>query len=232
MFSLTDTAGVHTLNEKKVFVTIEEKEVRKFDGESTEFSVKDFFHEIEALLRKEHDQEEKLYIVLSHLTGVALKEVKCCGRSLTSVEDIFQILDTAFGDRRPLSEILVAFAERQQTEVEDICSFSNDLFLRFEALKSKKEKLGCRASDPKLLTIHFVEGLKDKRLVWDLKRQLKEKDLAFCEVRESALEWEEIVGRQVESEVVGVDFVTDVDQAGRTQQQRKELFEKQRLLQM
>ena len=232
MNRMTDVTGLKTQEERKMLIVVrEEREVRQFSGESPDYTVKEFAEEIGLVLRKEQDEEERLWIVVSHLTGAAQEEVRYCGRSVTSAEDALDILETAFGDRRSLSEVLLAFAGRQQTKDEDLRSYANDLVQCFQALQAKETKMGCRASDEKLLNIHFVEGLKDKGLVWDLKRQMKTQDLAFHEIREWALEWEEHFRKQV-SNKVQVDAVSGVDQVIRSGSQKKEQAKQQQLLEM
>ena len=229
MSGLGDMSGLQTQEQKVTIIVREERDIRSFSGDSTDFTLKDFVEEIGLVLRKEQDNEEKLCIVLSYLTGAAKREVKCCGRCVTRVEDVLEILETAFGDRRPLSEVLLAFAERRQSEHENIRTYANDLFLRFQALQAREARMDCRTSDNKLLKIHFVEGLRDKNLAWDLKHQLKNQNLEFHEVREWALEWEEHVGTQMSSQV---DVVANVDQIMKSKSQTKELIEQQQMLQM
>ncbi|KAL8589464.1 hypothetical protein ACOMHN_061675 [Nucella lapillus] len=84
--------------------------------------------------------------------------------------------------------LLADFAERKQGAREGIREYSNDLFSRHEKLTQKQKKEGKQVVEEDALVGQFVEGLCDKSLALDLKRQTKKSNLSFAEARCEALE--------------------------------------------
>lgn len=168
--------------------------VRKFYGDSREdgrYSVKDFIEEIGSAVR-DFGREEQIRYVTQHVEGLARVELKSCGQSYSSIEDIFAILVDAFGDKRPLPTLMACFAERRQGSRETVRAYANDLFTRFNAVKAKQEESRRAVSSEDLLVDHFVEGIHDRSLVLDLRRHIQNGSVSFSELRKLALEWEEI----------------------------------------
>eukprot|EP00745_Piridium_sociabile_P038987 TRINITY_DN71_c0_g1_i10.p1 TRINITY_DN71_c0_g1~~TRINITY_DN71_c0_g1_i10.p1 ORF type:complete len:556 (+),score=79.12 TRINITY_DN71_c0_g1_i10:463-2130(+) len=202
-----------TQPQEKISVTVKnQREVRKFSGNSLvdgDYTVEQFVEEISNLLRKEEDPEEKIDVVMDHLEGAARSEVRNCGRPRVNVETIFDILTDAFSDRRPLSQLLKEFAERKQQMNEAVRSYANDLYARYARLQKKS---GGSVGDEDLLATCFVEGLRDKGLVLDLKRRSRSGYRPFWQIREAALEWEEMLGSAENCCTAGKGSVTETDQ--------------------
>ena len=167
------------------------KKIKKFCGdENKDYGVEDFIDEVTAAIPTLSEQESPTSFVMSHLEAAAKREVKTCGVPWTKVEDIFAILREAFGDRRALSTVLRSFTERVQGKDEGIRAYASDLFERFKALKDKQKELDRPVSDESVLCDQFSEGLREKALVWELKRM--KGNVSFALLRRAALEWETV----------------------------------------
>lgn len=172
-------------------VVPQKRKIKKFSGETDrDYGLTEFIEEVEAAIPTLPPQEDPATFVFSHLEGRAKREVKTCGVSYQSVDDILAILKEAFGDKRPVSVVLRAFSERVQGKDENVREYASELFEKFRSLKDRQKELGQSVSEEALLCDHFVEGLKDKRLVWEMKREKSK--VSFSVLRKTALEWEEI----------------------------------------
>ena len=99
-------------SKQKVVVAWPKKKVRKFHGEQEvdgEYSIEDFVEEVKGLLRGEDDREERKQLVLSHVEGAAKREVRSCGKELSTAEAVLDALLSAFGDRRSIPALLADF---------------------------------------------------------------------------------------------------------------------------
>ena len=218
---------VEEMNTKKIVVALpRQKKVRKYHGEAEidgDFKVEDFIEEIKELIRGEDDSQERRQLVLNHLDGAAKREVKSCGRPQDTAEAMLDILEHAFGDRRSLAALLADFAERRQGPKEEIRAYANDLFERHRRLTQRQARRGRQVVGEEALVGQFIEGLRDKSLALDLKKQQKKNTLTFSEVREEALEWEEMKGGPTGGRSAGIGAVEgQIGELERAQEQLKE----------
>ena len=169
------------------------KKVRNFWGspdKDSDLTVEDFIDEMKWALRSNnHRGLDAARFVVSHLRGDARSEVKNCGAVWHSEEGVFEILTDAFGERRTLPTLLSEFAQRRQQPNEGIRVYATDLYERFAYLQKAQRRAGRTVSPQEVLIDQFIEGLRDRNLVIELRRG---RDADFLTVRKKALEWEEI----------------------------------------
>jgi len=177
-------------------IFIKPKKIKKFTGNDGEYSVEEFIREIKG--------EGDVNFIIDHLEGEAKKEVRCCGTRCDNTDTVFQILLDAFGDKRKLPTLMAAFADRRQGSRETVRSYANDLHAKFKLVRGKQAVSGRSVSQEDLLIDHFVEGIHDRSLVLDLRRQMAKGVQTFSELRKLAVEWEEVQApvRRVTASVV------------------------------
>ena len=98
------------------------------------------------------------------------------------------VLRSAFGDRRPISHVMCSFLERRQRPNESVRSFANELFESYEAVKRRQHELPYRVDVDVMLKEQFVQGLSDKVLMMQIRKQ---NGLDFFEARRFAIGWEQ-----------------------------------------
>lgn len=171
--------------------------IKSFKGKESVragYDVEEFVMEMRAMLaQRDLGSKEGLQVVLSYVEGDARREVKNGGRRCFGAEDVFEVLNEAYGDNRSLSTLLKEFSEREQLPRETVREFATDLHEKFERLVKKQETSGREVSREELLCDHFIEGVRDKGLVLDLKRQSQQQSQSFRTLRRLAIDWEETI---------------------------------------
>ena len=167
-----------------------DKKLKPFSGKPGE-EVEEFITEATLLLEGyDWNPREEGRFVYSRVEGEARREVKSCGKSWGTAEDIFEILRNAFGETRNIPTLFNSFIERKQTMKESVRSYCNDLFERFERLIKRQEELGRHATSEEILIDYFIEGLNDRSLAIELRKKLASQRLSFVQVRQIAMDWE------------------------------------------
>ncbi|KAL8608463.1 hypothetical protein ACOMHN_002696 [Nucella lapillus] len=169
------------------------KKVQKFHGNQDDkgYGVEEFIDEV---CLASADEGNPVQFVLEHLEGTAKREVRTCGLPVSSTKKIFSILREAFGDKRTLSEVTRSFMEQVQDPYEGVREYASNIFDQFIGLQ-KKQKDMCRiVSTTEVLCDQFVDGLRDKGLVWELKGQRRDEEVSFSDLRRRAMEWEQVQG--------------------------------------
>lgn len=177
--------------ERITVIVPRERKIRKFFGEETidgDYKLEDFIEEVKT--RQSVSPGEEVQFVLDHLGGEAKKEVRSCGKGWKTAEDLCKILRDAFGEQRSLPTLLADFIDRRQGGREAVRSYSNDLFTRFSILRAKQKEVGRVEMAEEVLVDQFVDGLHDRGLVLELKRQMAQGHGSFPELRSVAVEWE------------------------------------------
>ena len=165
-----------------------ERKMKRFSG-SGAVDVEEFIEEMESVLVGQNwSAVERARFVISHLDGDAKLEVKACGVQLYTARDVFMVLRSAFGDRRPISHVMCSFLERKQRPNESVRSFANELFESYEAVKRRQHELPYRVDVDVMLKEQFVQGLSDKVLMMQIRKQ---NGLDFFEARRFAIGWEQ-----------------------------------------
>jgi len=180
------------------------RKIRKFRGDERDYEVEEFIERVEQVLEDEKDQ---LRFLLDHVEGPARRELKTCGVSCSTVRDVFSILRSAFGDSRSLPTVTRLFMERVQGQSESVREFATEIFELFTDVQRKQQEMGRTVLQAEALCDQFVDGLRDRGLVWELKGLSRsEEDFDFSKLRIRALEWESIHGvfskRRADSKVV------------------------------
>jgi hypothetical protein len=174
-------------------VAPKQRKIRKFHGEASvdrDYSVEDFIEEVSWVIEQEGG--DSMRTVMTNVEGQAKRELRACARHCSSVEDYYQVLRDAFGDHRTLPQLLEDFAGRKQMHREGVREYANDMAEKFHSLVAKQKRDKVAVSGEEMLIEHFCEGLRDRALVLDLKRQLRAGIKGFHKIRKLALEWEEI----------------------------------------
>ena len=98
----------------------------KVSGELGDGPVEDFFAEPERIIAA-YDLEGRLAVelLLKHLDGQARREVLAQAPAARAIAgDVLGLLREAFGDQRPLTQLLTAFHCRQQRPAETVLEFA------------------------------------------------------------------------------------------------------------
>lgn len=181
--------GYNSMEKPQITVVVPpQKRIHRFSGTDRNISVDDFISEMQAEIKNERDS---LKFVLDHLDGAAKKEVRTCGVHLSSVETVFTILRAAFGDQRSLPAITRTFMERVQEPQEDVRQYASDVFDLFSSVQKKQKELGRPVQDEEVLCDQFVEGLRDRDLVWELRGFMRSHTILFADLRQRAIEYEQ-----------------------------------------
>ena len=160
----------------------------KFIGELGDGPVEDFIAEAERIIAA-YDLEGQLAVelLLKHLDGQARREVLAQAPAARAiVGDVLGLLREAFGDQRPLTQLLTAFHCRQQRPAETVLEFSHSLQVLATRITSRDpDALSARS-----LRDRFCEGLAEMALKRELRRMARENaDITLAVLRQEALRW-------------------------------------------
>ena len=173
-----------------------ERKCRTFWGDKEKdagLTLDEFIEEMRtALASRKCRGEAGARFVMLYLGGKAKREVRTCGRKGESAEEIFGILRDAFGEKKTVSTLIAELFGRRQQTGEGIRSFSSDLYERFERVVKAQAKTGCEVFAEKVLVDHFLEGLLDRGLIVEARREVPGTLQSFADVRRFALRWEEM----------------------------------------
>ena len=169
-----------------------EKKLKVFRGEGADREeVEEFIEGVKLHIEgRNWTPEEEGRFVLSHLEGEARREVRTCGVQWRTAGDLFRILRAAFGEDRTIPALFSAFAERRQGVREGIRTYFNDVYDRFQKVVKKQEEMGRTKTSEEVLVDYLLDGLRDRNLAVELKRQLSGRNLLFSQLREIAIDWE------------------------------------------
>ena len=144
----------------------------KFSGELGDGPVEDFIAEAERILAA-YDLEGQLAVelLLKHLDGQARREVLAQAPAARAIAgDVLGLLREAFGDQRPLTQLLTAFHCRQQRPAETVLEFSHSLQVLATRITSRDPDTRSARSLPD----RFCEGLAEMALKRELRGMARE----------------------------------------------------------
>ena len=176
--------------EKQLVVIPNEQKLRKSSGRHGDnvLSIEDFIDNAKsAITLRGLPLSEQANFVLSYLEGPAKEEMKLY---LTNSDQIFDLLQESFGEKRSVPQLLKAFYDRQQREGETLREFSHAL----RGLQSKIEKKSVTKSSGQdaALRDHFAENARDPLLRKELKKFIRTPlEVSFLDTREEAIRWAE-----------------------------------------
>ena len=176
--------------EKQLVVIPNEQKLRKSSGRHGDnvLSIEDFIDNAKsAITLRGLPLSEQANFVLSYLEGPAKEEMKLY---LTNSDQIFDLLQESFGQKRSVPQLLKAFYDRRQREGETLREFSHAL----RGLQSKIEKKSVTKSSGQdaALREHFAENARDPLLRKELKKFIRTPpEVSFLDTREEAIRWAE-----------------------------------------
>ena len=176
--------------EKQLVVIPNEQKLRKSSGRHGDnvLSIEDFIDNAKsAITLRGLPLSEQANFVLSYLEGPAKEEMKLY---LTNSDQIFDLLQESFGEKRSVPQLLKAFYDRPQREGETLREFSHAL----RGLQSKIEKKSVTKSSGQdaALRDHFAENARDPLLRKELKKFIRTPlEVSFLDTREEAIRWAE-----------------------------------------
>ena len=176
--------------EKQLVVIPNEQKLRKSSGRHGDnvLSIEDFIDNAKsAITLRGLPLPEQANFVLSYLEGPAKEEMKLY---LTNSDQIFDLLQESFGEKRSVPQLLKAFYDRRQREGETLREFSHAL----RGLQSKIEKKSVTKSSGQdaALRDHFAENARDPLLRKELKKFIRTPpEVSFLDTREEAIRWAE-----------------------------------------
>lgn len=205
---------VKELEEKKKEIIIFHKDtqIRKFSG-SVDDCVSDFIAQVKALFESRQLKEaERIELITSNVSKNVRDELKCCPpETLKSAALILKALESTYGERRCVSELLGQFYNVRQRSSETVRTYSHRLKNAFDALRDRQKALDAAPVELTLLRDHFVSQLNNTLLRKKLKERVYEKqDLSFFDCRDIAIRWAEDE-EEGESEVVNVNAAFNHD---------------------
>ena len=131
----------------------------------------------------------KINFISEHLSGRAKREVKFrLDLNSTTVDDIYSVLNSVFGVRESVTQLLQVFFGRNQTTSENTEDYAYALMEIMTKLRCKDKKRF--ADSDEMMKEKFADGLTDVSLRRELKRlNMERPDLKFYELRDRARRW-------------------------------------------
>lgn len=175
---------------QEIVVTVPtERKLRRFSDSSSGI-VNDWIFDAR-LCVKHMKPEEAVSFVLRHLDGAAREEIKCHElRQSTNVEQIFEVLQSCFGEKCSSAQLKRMLYDRRQGDRETLREFSLALTELIDRLIVRDVKVKRERED--LLIEVFSENVKDKHLRRELKKTVRDRpDIRFIDLRTTAMQWAE-----------------------------------------
>ena len=176
--------------EKQLVVIPNEQKLRKSSGRHGDnvLSIEDFIDNAKsAITLRGLPLSEQANFVLSYLEGPAKEEMKL---NLTNSDQIFDLLQESFGEKRSVPQLLKAFYDRRQREGETLRAFSHAL--RELQAKIEKKSVTKSSGQDAALRDHFAENVRDPLLRKELKKFIRtHPEISFLDTREEAIRWAE-----------------------------------------
>ncbi|KAL8592299.1 hypothetical protein ACOMHN_036933 [Nucella lapillus] len=140
-------------------------------------------------IQLEKDQRK---FVKSHLSESVKDDLDCYPKEhLETLENIWNILEKAYGDQRPVQQLLTTFNSLAQYPGEGVRDFSNRVNKAFRDLTARQRVEGQRPLDEQILRDQFISGLQDGILIRQVRAKTMEgPGLSFIDVRSYAIKWE------------------------------------------
>ncbi|KAL8571446.1 hypothetical protein ACOMHN_064984 [Nucella lapillus] len=140
-------------------------------------------------IQLEKDQRK---FVRSHLSESVKDDLDCYPKEhLETLENIWNILEKAYGDQRPVQQLLTTFNSLAQYPGEGVRDFSNRVNKAFRDLTARQRAEGQRPLDEQILKDQFISGLQDGILMRQVRTKTMEgPGLSFIDVRLYAIKWE------------------------------------------
>ncbi|KAL8624911.1 hypothetical protein ACOMHN_016207 [Nucella lapillus] len=140
-------------------------------------------------IQLEKDQRK---FVRSHLSESVKDDLDCYPKEhLETLENIWNILEKAYGDQRPVQQLLTTFNSLAQYPGEGVRDFSNRVNKAFRDLTARQRAEEQRPLDEQILRDQFISGLQDGILMRQVRAKTMEgPGLSFIDVRSYAIKWE------------------------------------------
>jgi len=175
---------------EKIVIIPRERDIIRFSGSN----VGDFIHEVKAIWDDRGlDEKGQLDIILRNISSQIKLEVSCQPPEVQGdPKKLLEVLETIYGDKRGVSELLRSFCVLQQEEGETIRDFSHRLKRAFDCLQRRQRVDKLHPVEESLLRDQFISRLRDfskRRQLQD--RVVEKRELSFLDARDIALRWEE-----------------------------------------
>ncbi|KAL8580634.1 hypothetical protein ACOMHN_043450 [Nucella lapillus] len=130
--------------------------------------------------------------VRSHLSESVKDDLDCYPKEhLETLENIWSVLEKAYGDQRPVQQLLATFNSHEQYPGEGVRDFSNRVNKAFRDFTARQRAEGQRPLNEHILRDKFISGLQDGILMRQVRAKTMEgPDLSFIDVRLYAIKWE------------------------------------------
>ena len=159
-----------------------ERKLRRFAGASAELS--DWIEDAKASIDELTDNEATLFL-WRHVEGIAREEIRMYAVSERDTsEQIFDLLQQAFGERRSDLQIKRELYDRYQGKKETLRSYSRALTELVNHLSSVSE-----IEKNKMLVEVFTDNIRDRYLRNELRKKCRETpEVGFTQLRDFAIE--------------------------------------------
>eukprot|EP00745_Piridium_sociabile_P039241 TRINITY_DN729_c0_g1_i4.p1 TRINITY_DN729_c0_g1~~TRINITY_DN729_c0_g1_i4.p1 ORF type:complete len:414 (+),score=73.91 TRINITY_DN729_c0_g1_i4:490-1731(+) len=157
-----------------------------FSGDAADGPADDFVAEVDRVLAVYPMSDEMAaYFIISHLTGIAHREVTLYTLEETDTpEKVTGILLGVFGDKRRITTLMKVFFNRDQQPKESLLDYSHAVRSLERSIRRKKPEI----LPDDIVRDKFIDGLVDPTLRRDLRRLVRRNPLtSFCQARDCAL---------------------------------------------
>ena len=168
-------------------VVVTPRKLSTFSGEFPN-KLSDWIVEARSAVRSQRLQDaDSVDFLRAHLEGVARNEVKFANPDDRATADqVFEILQNAFGEKLSATQVLDMFHARTQKEGESLRSFAHALMELLTRATTIDEE--CVADEDRLLKEKFADKVKDRNLRRELKRIIRQQpDMNFRELLQEAI---------------------------------------------
>ncbi|KAL8600550.1 hypothetical protein ACOMHN_005044 [Nucella lapillus] len=143
-------------------------------------------------VQQEERQGHVPQVQAAHYFGVSGYDLDCYPKEhLETLENIWNILEKAYGDQRPVQQLLTTFNSLTQYPGEGVRDFSNRVNKAFRDLTARQRAEGQRPLDEQILRDQFISGLQDGILMRQVRAKTMEgPGLSFIDVRSYVIKWE------------------------------------------
>ncbi|KAL8558605.1 hypothetical protein ACOMHN_046322 [Nucella lapillus] len=143
-------------------------------------------------VQQEERQGHVPQVQAAHYFGVSGYDLDCYPKEhLETLENIWNILEKAYGDQRPVQQLLTTFNSLAQYPGEGVRDFSNRVNKAFRDLTARQRAEGQRPLDEQILRDQFISGLQDGILMRQVRAKTMEgPGLSFIDVRSYVIKWE------------------------------------------
>jgi hypothetical protein len=190
--AVTKALSQPTAAKQKITYFPRERKVRRFSAAAdSDITAEEFVNEIRGIFdAREFSEPERLDFIVSNIHGLAKDEVEFHrSTGQLSSGQVLDLLLSAFGETRTVTQLQQAFFDLRQKEAETLRNFSHGI----SALMRKVVEKGMKFSSPDVMCRdQFCENVRDSGLRRELKRYVRDHpSVTFVEVRDEAIRWGE-----------------------------------------